>query len=394
MDYSLDLYTYRVSCMANSSCCTCCAHCDFLFVVLADSDSRNAAAVDSAVPHVARHECKYIVTHCVYAGAASFMIHSAAEGRCLEDSDEGVQLRRCGVDSVLQQWVWTEEWFLMNVGTERCLSPFHNNPVQTVDCASEHLQWDCRKRRLISVNRSLELATDGGVLTLTNRGKNTAWRSLDDADFCQEKLRSRRQSEPNEFEIPEDDRPQMGPSLTPEQREYLKWYYRSEDPTPWVFGMLIFSFVGLLLGCVFLVMGMMGNRSRKKIAKYKAAAAATPPAKPEMEELQVITHDKEDMNSHTAPTQDNHKDNTDNKAVPSPQHHQVRTSPLIEATSCRRRGEAVRRSNRTPASPPEWGVVGKRVWCPILLWQATVLCRSKAMESSWEVIFEIGVLLA
>ncbi|KAL7866801.1 hypothetical protein AOLI_G00146150 [Acnodon oligacanthus] len=247
-----------------------------------------------------------------WQGANSFLIHSALEGLCLEDSgrDAGVHLRRCNLDSQLQQWIWTETWFLMNVGTQKCLSALRDDPVQTVECDGEdHLQWQCVNRRLLSVSRPLELTADSGVLTLTNSGKNYMWKSLDEGNICQDRLRSRRQSEDNEFT--EDDRAQMGPPMTPEQREYLRWLYRAEDPTPWILAMLALSFVALLLGSAFLVMGMMGSRNRKKIAQYKAAAAASPSSKFETEELQVITHAKDDMNSHTAPKQDNHTDNTE-----------------------------------------------------------------------------------
>ncbi|XP_017555029.1 solute carrier family 51 subunit beta [Pygocentrus nattereri] len=253
-----------------------------------------------------------------WQGANSFMIHSALEGLCLEDSgiDAGVQLRRCSLDSQLQQWVWTETWFLMNVGTQKCLSALRDDPVRTVECDGEdHLKWQCVNRRLISVSRPLELTADRGELTLTNSGKNYMWKSLDEGGICQDRLRSRRQSEGNE--LTEDERDQMGTPMTPEQREYLRWFYRSEDPTPWILAMLTLSFVSLLLGSSFLVMGMMGSRNRKKIAQYKAAAAASPSSKLEMEELQVITHTKDDMNSHIAPKQDNHTDNTEPTGVDS-----------------------------------------------------------------------------
>ncbi|XP_072516983.1 uncharacterized protein [Salminus brasiliensis] len=248
----------------------------------------------------------------MWPGAHSFMIHNAVEGLCLEDSlkDGGVQLRRCSLDSEPQQWLWTERWFLMNVGTDRCLSGLHDDPIQTVECDSgHHLQWQCMNHRLISVNRSLELSAQNRRLTLTNSGINTGWKSLDEADICQEKLRSRRQSDPSEFEFTEADRALMGQSMTEEQREYLRWFYRTEDSTPWVFAMLALSFLALMLGCVLLVMGMMGNRNRRKIAKYKAASSAvSSPAKLELEELQVITHAKEVNNLHSAPTQDSHLD--------------------------------------------------------------------------------------
>ncbi|XP_028812842.1 organic solute transporter subunit beta [Denticeps clupeoides] len=77
--------------------------------------------------------------------------------------------------------------------------------------------------------------------------------------------------------------------MNEEQREYLRWFYRTEDQTKWTFAMLALSFAALLLGGILLVTGIMGSRSRKKIAKYKAAAAQG--LRPRMEELQVISEE-------------------------------------------------------------------------------------------------------
>ncbi|KAK2869383.1 hypothetical protein Q7C36_001254 [Tachysurus vachellii] len=137
-----------------------------------------------------------------------------------------------------------------------------------------------------------------GSLTLINTGKRTRWTSLDQGDICQEKLRSRKQRDTDEFPSTED-------TMTEEQREYLRWYYRTEDATPWKFAMLGLSLVVLLMGCVLCIMGLMSNKHRREIAKYKTAAAASPAlVKVEMEELQIITVSKEDKNSYPDPTQD------------------------------------------------------------------------------------------
>ncbi|KAF5906163.1 uncharacterized protein DAT39_004092, partial [Clarias magur] len=100
--------------------------------------------------------------------------------------------------------------------------------------------------RLISPSHSLELSVHRGSLALNNKGKGNRWKSLDQGDICQEKLRSRRDSE-------------VRPTMTVEEIEYLRWYYRTEDTTSWKFAMLGLSVVGLILGCMLCVMGMMGN---------------------------------------------------------------------------------------------------------------------------------------
>ncbi|XP_059383098.1 uncharacterized protein LOC132117804 [Carassius carassius] len=226
-----------------------------------------------------------------WSGTIGFTIHSMKAGLCLEDSSEGVvKLRSCSLDSVLQQWKWTDHWFLVNTGTLRCLSAIHTDPVQTIACDSgEHVKWHCKAQQLISLQNSLVLSNEGGKLRL-NAGQHDTWKSLDAGDICQNKLRSRRESdlEADEFDFAEGP-PKQG--MTEAQMKFLQWYYRTEDPTSWKFGMLAFASLGILIGAMLLVMGMMANRNRKRIAKYKAASKATA-VEPEMEELQAIVTDK------------------------------------------------------------------------------------------------------
>ncbi|XP_062379932.1 solute carrier family 51 subunit beta [Sardina pilchardus] len=220
-------------------------------------------------------------------GANAFMIHNTVESLCLQDSPAGkaVTLRKCNLDNDLQQWVWREQRFLRNVGTQRCLSAFHARPVLSVECdGGEYLEWSCENHRLLSLNRSLELSAEKGRVRLTPGGPNSRWKSPDLGDICQERLRSKRAS--NEFEEEFEESKPAESTMNEEQREFLKWFYRTEDQSKWTLALLGLAFAALLLGCILLVTGMMGNRSRKKIAKYKAVALAL---RPQMEELQVIT---------------------------------------------------------------------------------------------------------
>ncbi|XP_058638352.1 solute carrier family 51 subunit beta [Onychostoma macrolepis] len=233
----------------------------------------------------------WITLSLTWPGTISFTIHSMKEGLCLEDSSGGVvELRTCSLDSVLQQWKWTDHWFLVNTGTLRCLSAVHTDPVQTIACDSgEYIKWQCKAQQLISLQNSLALSTERGKLRL-NTGEHDTWKSLDVGDICQNNLRSRRESDsdPDEYDFAEGPPKQR---MTEAQMKFLQWYYRTEDPTSWKFGMLAFAFLGLLIGAMLLVMGMMANRNRKQIAKYKAASKVTA-VKPEMEELQAIFTDK------------------------------------------------------------------------------------------------------
>lgn len=215
------------------------------------------------------------------------------------------------MDSALQQWSWTPQWYLRNGGTQRCLST-HMQPVQTVPCKGpEGLQWLCRDQGLLSLNSSLELSVEKSQLSLSNPGKNSKWRSLDEGDICKDKLRPKRASHgEDEIDFGQSEDTVEAHSMTEEQRAFLRWYYRTEDQTTWKFVMLALSVAALLLGSVLLVTGMMASRSRKKINKYKLAA--TRAAKPEADELQVITEViaevKGDKEAYTAPTQDSHPD--------------------------------------------------------------------------------------
>ncbi|XP_029987048.1 organic solute transporter subunit beta [Sphaeramia orbicularis] len=95
----------------------------------------------------------------------------------------------------------------------------------------------------------------------------------------------------DEFEVGGEKADEM----SEEEKEYLRWFYRTEDPTMWKFVMLGLAFVCLLIGFMLLGMGAMANKNRKKIAKYKAAAALL--QKSEVQELRVISH-----NSASVPT--------------------------------------------------------------------------------------------
>ncbi|KAM4744131.1 uncharacterized protein FYW61_000290 [Anableps anableps] len=223
-------------------------------------------------------------------GGWMFMIHNTQYGLCLEESaDTGqVLLKECNLDSQTQQWVWINQGMLMCVASSRCLSAQQNPSVQTQSCQdAAELMWDCTSNRLTSRNTSLLLSTDGQHVILTNRLKHFEWKSLDEGDICQARLRIRRASEDqDQFEDPEDPADEMK-GMTEEQREYFRWFYRTENPTIWTFVLLVLAFVCLLIGFLLLGMGAMANKSRKKIAKYKAAASLV--KKHEGEELQVIS---------------------------------------------------------------------------------------------------------
>ncbi|XP_040886584.1 solute carrier family 51 subunit beta [Toxotes jaculatrix] len=233
----------------------------------------------------------WIMLFLLLSGGRAFMIYNTQHSLCLEDSAATgeVLLKKCNLDSEGQQWVWIAQGMLMCVASSRCLSAQHTEPVQTLSCQgtdvdTARLTWDCDRDRLISRNTSMLLSLDGQRLTLTYNSKHSKWRALDEGDICQEKLRLRRASDdPGELELAEEQADEM----TAEQREYLRWFYRTEDSTTWKFVLLGLAFICLLVGFLLLGMGAMANKNRKKIAKYKAAASLVQRSRDE--ELQIIS---------------------------------------------------------------------------------------------------------
>lgn len=219
------------------------------------------------------------------------MIHNTQLSLCLEDSEDKVILKKCNLDSESQQWVWTNQGMLMCVSSSRCLTSEGHELVQTRPCNrpdvdAAGLKWDCNSSRLISRNTSMLLSSNGKHVTLSQHSKHSKWRSLDEGDICQDRLRMRRASEDSgQFEYEDESAREQG--MMEEQREYLHWYYRTEDPTTWKFVLLGLAFICLLIGFLLLGMGAVSNKNRKKIAKYKAAASFL--KKSEDEELQVIS---------------------------------------------------------------------------------------------------------
>ncbi|XP_068587277.1 solute carrier family 51 subunit beta [Cebidichthys violaceus] len=238
-------------------------------------------------------------------GARAFMIHNTQSSLCLEESaaTAEVLLKNCNLDSESQQWIWIDQDMLMCVESSRCLSGLQREPVQTRSCQGSEvdvtgLLWDCDRGRLINRNTSMLLSIDGRHLVLTHDSKLSKWKSLDEGDICQEKLRSRRASDDlEEFEAAKEQTGDAA-AMTDEQREYLRWYYRTEDPTIWTFVLLGLAFVCLLVGFLLLGMGAMASKSRKKIAKYKAAAAVSQ----KTEELRLILPLRDDSSSKPSPS--------------------------------------------------------------------------------------------
>ncbi|KAM8763290.1 uncharacterized protein AB9X84_007720 isoform 1-T1 [Acanthopagrus schlegelii] len=234
----------------------------------------------------------WILLSSLLLGVRAFMIYNTKSSLCLEDSATGeVLLKKCNIDSASQQWTWIDQGMLMCVASSNCLLAVQRKPLQAQPCRSSEVDavqfaWDCDRDRLISKNTSMLLSVDGQHLILAHDSKHSKWRSLDVGDICQEKLRFKRASNDlEEYEAAEEKTGEVL-SMTEEQREYLQWFYRTEDSTTWKFVLLGLAFVCLLVGFLLLGMGAMASKNRKEIAKYKAAATLA--QKSEDEELQLF----------------------------------------------------------------------------------------------------------
>ncbi|XP_029001272.1 solute carrier family 51 subunit beta isoform X2 [Betta splendens] len=246
------------------------------------TQNQTQALMSNNAPLSFEDMCYPWITLLLFLSGRAFMIHNTKRSLCLEDSASTgeVLLRTCDLASPAQQWVWLHEGALMSVASSRCLSAQHATAVRTRPCQgpgaeAAALAWDCDANKLISRSTSAVLSADGRRPTLGRVGRYSKWRSLEEGDICQDRLRLKRASdEPDEFEAAPEQRGAVA-AMTEEQREYLLWLYRTEDPTVWNLVLLGVSFIFLLVGFLLLGMGVMASKNRKKIAKYKAAASLT-----------------------------------------------------------------------------------------------------------------------
>ncbi|XP_048825522.1 solute carrier family 51 subunit beta [Brienomyrus brachyistius] len=195
--------------------------------------------------------------------AGSFMIYNSIHSLCLQDSpwNHTLQLEHCDLNADLQQWLWKDQQMLENKVTRTCLSSQQDSPVLTAPCdGSDVLLWQCQDSRLMNRDRSLELTTDGSRLFLARGNKLSKWKSIEIGDICKERQRPKRASDDSDHLRAPDDEPLM----TLEQREFLRWYYRTEDTSSWRYAMLALSYGALLIGCGLLVTGLTNNRNRKQ----------------------------------------------------------------------------------------------------------------------------------
>ncbi|XP_038623273.1 organic solute transporter subunit beta [Tachyglossus aculeatus] len=88
---------------------------------------------------------------------------------------------------------------------------------------------------------------------------------------------------------------QLGPThaagLSQEELEQMRWYYRTEDPTPWNYSMLVLACLVLVIGLSLLGTNIRNNRNRKTRAREKQREKAYP------QSCSEPSKDSEDLNN-------------------------------------------------------------------------------------------------
>ncbi|XP_057703499.1 solute carrier family 51 subunit beta [Corythoichthys intestinalis] len=193
------------------------------------------------------------------SGGGAFLLRPLSRNMCLEERwpSGGVVLSVCRPSSVAQRWTWKGHGMLASVLTSRCLSP--HRPGVTLPCQEgAMLEWTCRGNTLLA------RAARWRLTAVWND-----WRDEEEFSRCQRRYR---RASPDDEDTFVEEGEESKAAMTEEQKEYLRWFYRTEDPTVWKFVLLGLAFVCLLVGFLLLGMGAMASKNRRKIAKYKAAA--------------------------------------------------------------------------------------------------------------------------
>ncbi|XP_061669670.1 solute carrier family 51 subunit beta [Syngnathoides biaculeatus] len=210
------------------------------------------------------------------SGGGAFLVRHPSSDKCLEERRYprgSPVLRACRPFSRAQQWAWKGRGLLASELTSMCLAV--GWPSATLPCHPRaELQWGCDRDTLIARSSPMAPPVDWWRLAPSRPDAHDGGEEGGEGNLCKpDNFRLRRAS-------PDDKRPsaeggdEKKAAVTDQQKEYLRWFYRTEDPTVWKFALLGLAFVCLLVGFLLLGMGAMASRNRRKIAKYKAAAAA------------------------------------------------------------------------------------------------------------------------
>ncbi|XP_067827520.1 uncharacterized protein [Heptranchias perlo] len=205
---------------------------------------------------------------CVLLQGVEVFIIKSSDNQCLKATLESVRVLtdKCNPDSLLQDWVWKQNW-LFNQGTKRCLSVGQALNVQTATCENvTSLTWNCINRRLVHVDMSWYLTGNGSTVFISKeKKKSTKWRSTNGTSLCQKAHQAKTQVLA-EFEETQDRADSDGSQNKTQEEETTTMKQTSnliEDPTKWNYSILVLAFVALFLGFLILALSSRANKKRK-----------------------------------------------------------------------------------------------------------------------------------
>ncbi|NXY47477.1 OSTB protein, partial [Ceuthmochares aereus] len=228
-----------------------------------------------------------------FSDAEAFLMKNAKVKRCLQASrtDENLLLEDCNPESDFQNWSWQGD-FLMNHGTQSCLSVVVVDRVQTSHCGSVgNTHWDCSNLLLspLGSSQGYLVANRKGVALDNVRGLKAQWHDVADRSVCEEKAEEARYFLAALTSTQVYDHTAGNATLAlgidQEKLEELLWFFRTEDPSAWNYSALALSFVAMILGLLLLAINIVRNRKRK-IHMYREMVQAAQQA--ELEAKQAL----------------------------------------------------------------------------------------------------------
>ncbi|NXI70765.1 OSTB protein, partial [Anseranas semipalmata] len=235
----------------------------------------------------------WIIPFFLLQDAEAFLMKNAKVKLCLQanPTDGNLQLEDCNPASDFQDWSW-QGYFLMNHGTQSCLSVVEADRVQTSPCdGTGYRGWDCSNSLLspLGSSQGYLVASRKGVALDNVRGLKAQWQGVTGRSVCEEKAVQDSYFPAALTSTHVYDHTAYNTTLVlgvdPEKLKELLWFFRREDPSTWNYSILALSFVITILGFLLLAINITRNRKRK-IHMYKEAVQAAQQA--ELEAKQAL----------------------------------------------------------------------------------------------------------
>ncbi|NXM76086.1 OSTB protein, partial [Serilophus lunatus] len=221
----------------------------------------------------------WIIPFFLLQDTEAFLIKNAKLKLCLQASpiSRNLLLEDCNPDSGFQDWSWQGN-FLVNRGTQSCLSVLGADRVQTSACASTgYTSWDCSNSLLspLGTGQSYLVANRKAVALSNVRGLKAQWQDAEDRSVCEQKAAKAEHIFPAALTSPQVYEHTAGNATLPlgmdqQQLEDLLWFFRREDPSTWNYSVLALSLATLILGLVLLSINIVRNRKRKNFMNTEA----------------------------------------------------------------------------------------------------------------------------